>query len=75
MVDGAIIKLRRTGLKLTMAEAAQRAGFKQRQDWNKLESGRIANPTVATLYAVAQVLSCSMEDLIDKAAAKARRKK
>lgn len=64
IVNGTAIKKRREALKLTMAEAAARAGLPSRQRWNTIESVERKNPSIETLYRIAHALNCRMEDLI-----------
>jgi transcriptional regulator with XRE-family HTH domain len=52
--------------KLSMEEAAVRAGMRTRQDWNKFENGAISDPRASTLYAMSQCLGCLMEDLLKR---------
>ncbi|QOV91075.1 helix-turn-helix transcriptional regulator [Humisphaera borealis] len=49
---------------LTQDEAAKLAGLPNRQKWYQLESGRIANPTIATLEAIAKALGVKARDLL-----------
>jgi transcriptional regulator with XRE-family HTH domain len=61
------IKELREGLGLTPEEAAARAGFggtRPGQSWRRIESGRRANVTMATLDAMARALDCSPRDLV-----------
>jgi transcriptional regulator with XRE-family HTH domain len=64
MINREEIKRRREAIGLTLDEAAKRAGFGQRQRWYAIESGRGSNLAAESLYAVAGVLGCTMEDLM-----------
>lgn len=61
-VNNAEIQARREGMNLTMEEAAIRAGWKTKMDWNKVEKGKY--PSAIALYRVSRVLGCPMEALI-----------
>lgn len=58
------IERRREALKLTQGQAAERAGFTHRQQWNNIASGRKATITLETLQRVAAALECSPRDLL-----------
>jgi len=64
MVDQAEIRRRRLALKLTMQEAADRAGFSGRQQWSNIEAGQRSRISADTLQAVAIALACRMDDLM-----------
>lgn len=64
MVNRTAIKLRREAMGLTLEEAALRAGLGGRQRWYALESGDRKTPSVDTLYLVARVLGCTMDELM-----------
>ena len=64
MLNHEEIKRRRESLRLTMEEAALRAGLPSRQRWYDIESGRRADVTASTLRAVALALACPMESLM-----------
>jgi transcriptional regulator with XRE-family HTH domain len=65
-IDFAEIKRRREAAGLTLQRAADDAGFKTRQQWFKIERGENPTLTVDTLSAVARVLGCKLDDLIEK---------
>lgn len=48
---------------MTFKAAADAAGFKSRQTWFQLETGRLKNPTLSTLESVAAVLGVHAKDL------------
>jgi DNA-binding Xre family transcriptional regulator len=56
----------RLELRLSVAEATQRAGWTaaRRTYWHRLEKGTKPNPTVQTLCEVSQALDCEPADLI-----------
>ncbi len=58
------ISRRRESSRLTVGEAAARAQFTTRQQWNAVESGATKNPTVMTMVSVAHALGCAVEDLV-----------
>ena len=58
-----IRKLRRA-LKLTQAEAAERAGLTGLQTWSDIENGRRANLTIETLERIAKALGVRAADLL-----------
>lgn len=64
MLDTEKIKALREKLKITQDEAAKRAGFKSRQAWNNIESGRQASISLATLDKIAEALGCKARDLL-----------
>jgi transcriptional regulator with XRE-family HTH domain len=49
---------------LTQDAAATRAGFKSRQAWNNIESGRHATVTLQTLDRIAEALGVKAKDLL-----------
>lgn len=57
--------MRRQRRKLTLTEAAKRAGWTP-QKWANLEAGRRADPRVSTVEVVAKVLGCKVDDLLRK---------
>jgi transcriptional regulator with XRE-family HTH domain len=63
-VNHEAIRERREKLQLTMREAAERAGMPSRQRWYQLEAGAIADPSATTLWLMARVLGCQMDDLM-----------
>jgi transcriptional regulator with XRE-family HTH domain len=65
-VDFAEIKRRREAAGLTLQQAAAGAGFKSFQYWWAIENGRKPGLTVDSLAAIAHVLACKLDDLIDK---------
>lgn len=58
------IKSRREALGLTLAQAAQAAGFETRQEWYHIESGRRLDVKISTLNKLASALQCAPEDLL-----------
>ena len=58
-----IASLRRAQM-LTMEEAAKRAGLGTRQRWYSVEAGQRENVLADTLYAVAQALGVTMDELM-----------
>jgi transcriptional regulator with XRE-family HTH domain len=64
MLDtGKVKKLRSEG-KLTLEEAAKKAGFSNAQQWYLIESGTRANVTVETLDKIAKALGVKAKDLL-----------
>ena len=61
----------RRAKRLTQEEVAERSGFSQ-QYISGLEQGN-RNPTVVTLYELAQALGCSHVDLVTPDGAKSKR--
>lgn len=64
-VNGEEVKRRREAMKLSQAEAGRQIGFTA-QRWSDMENGRIPNPRLVTLVAVARVLKCGLDDLVVK---------
>ena len=66
MINAQEIRKRRAARKLTMEQAARRAGWTtengvgHRQKWNDIESGRKRDVTADTLLAISKALRCSM---------------
>jgi transcriptional regulator with XRE-family HTH domain len=60
------IRTRRDSLGLSLADAAQLAGWgeKARGNWYDIESGRKPNPTLKTLVEMAVALKCKPGKLI-----------
>lgn len=58
------IRARREQLKLTQAQAAERAGFPNLQKWSQYEKGRIKDPQLSTLEAMARALRCGVAKLV-----------
>lgn len=58
------IKARRAELQLTQAEAATRAGFPNPQKWSQYENGRIPDPQLSSLEAIARAMECRLSKLI-----------
>lgn len=58
------IRKRRDELGLTQAEAADKAGFPNAQKWSNYENGRIPDPQLSTLEAIAKALRCPVAKLI-----------
>jgi transcriptional regulator with XRE-family HTH domain len=67
-INSAEIKRRRVDAGLTLQQASDAAGFTTRQFWWQIENGRKPGLTVESLAAVARVLECKLDDLIDKPA-------
>jgi len=64
MVNAKEIRRRREELKLSFGEAAERAGFKHRGQWQIVESGTRKGASADTVMTIARVLRCKMEDLM-----------
>lgn len=76
LVNTAEIRRRRMVAKLTLEEAARRAGFLGRQKWSDLERGVYPDPRVSRLVAAADALGCGVDDLLlprDPAVARQKR--
>lgn len=58
------IRTRREQLGLTQAQAAERAGFPNLQKWSQYENGRIPDPQLSSLEAIAQALNCKVAKLL-----------
>ncbi|HYF36162.1 MAG TPA: helix-turn-helix transcriptional regulator [Prosthecobacter sp.] len=58
------IRQRREQLGLTLAQAAELAGFPNAQKWWQLENGRIPDPQISTLEAMAKALRCGAAKLL-----------
>jgi transcriptional regulator with XRE-family HTH domain len=58
------IKSLREKLGLTQEQAAERAGFKTRQAWNNIESGRQASIGLSTLDKIATALGTTAKNLL-----------
>jgi transcriptional regulator with XRE-family HTH domain len=58
------IRALREKAELTQEEAATRAGLKNRQYWNNIETGQRKNLTIETLEKVARALGCTAKDLL-----------
>jgi transcriptional regulator with XRE-family HTH domain len=54
----------RKKLKLTQAQAAEKAGLAGRQQWNDIESGRRSTVTLTTLEKIATALGVKPKDLL-----------
>ncbi len=63
VLDTDKIKRLRGKLGLSMAEAAAKAGFKTRQAWYNIESGR-QSPNLATLDRIAAALNVKARSLL-----------
>ena len=63
------VKALREGMGLTQEEAATRAGFRGRQAWNNIESGRQATISLATLAKLAAVFGVDARELLKAGAA------
>lgn len=57
-LNRAEMKRLREKLGLTLDDAAKRAGFNNRQQWYKIESGVVADVTLKTLGRIARALEC-----------------
>ena len=64
MIDREFVRARRLKLKLTMAEAARRAGMSARHHWRRIETGERRNLQPETLVKVAGVLGCKVDRLL-----------
>lgn len=64
MIDTKKIRRLRSKLKLTQQQAAEKAGFKSRQWWNDVETGRAVNLSVETLGRIATALGVRTKDLL-----------
>lgn len=60
------IRSRRLQLGLSQAEAAELAGFPNLQKWSQFECGRIADPQLSSIEALAKALKCGAGKLIEK---------
>lgn len=58
------IRARRESAGLGRIEAAEAAGINA-TEWSKIESGKRDNPTLKRLRAIADVLGCTVGDLVD----------
>jgi transcriptional regulator with XRE-family HTH domain len=58
------IRQRREQLGLTQADAAKRAGFPNLQKWSQYETGRIPDPQLSSLEAIAKALKCGVARLL-----------
>ena len=63
VVDTAKIKRLRESAGMTQEDAAAKAGFKSRQAWNNIESGR-QMPRIPTLTGIAKALGVKASDLL-----------
>lgn len=63
-IDVDKIKSLRESRNWTLAEAADAAGMKSRQQWYDVESGRRENPTIDTVQRIAQALGVKIDDLM-----------
>ena len=57
------IRERRKSIGMSLDDLASLTGTSKSQIWN-IEAGRIKNPTIQTLLAIADSLQCSLGDLI-----------
>lgn len=58
------IRARRLHLKLTQAECAAEAGMPNAQKWSNYETGKIPDPQLSTLEAIAKALRCKVAKLL-----------
>lgn len=58
------IRQRREALGLTQQQAADAAGFPNLQKWSNYENGRIPDPRLSSLEAIARALKCSVAKLV-----------
>ncbi|MEM8494211.1 MAG: helix-turn-helix transcriptional regulator [Planctomycetota bacterium] len=58
------IKRLREEADLSQTEAARRAGMKNYQQWQHIENGTRADPSVSSLQRVAFVLGVTLDDLV-----------
>jgi transcriptional regulator with XRE-family HTH domain len=65
MLNIEFIRQRRETLKLTQAEAAKLAGFSNLQKWSQYETGRIPDPQLSSVIAIAKALRCGPARLIN----------
>jgi transcriptional regulator with XRE-family HTH domain len=72
-LDVAKMRELRKALKLTQAEAAERAGMTQTR-WNDVEAGGRSNVTIDTLGNIADALSCEPATLLVKELARRKKK-
>jgi len=66
MVNGREIRSRREALGLTQAQASATCGWRRATLWNEVETGLRPQITAVTLYRIARVLGCSMDELMDR---------
>ena len=57
------IRQRRRDLRLTQAQAAERASM-PRPHWTRIEAGRRNNPRISTAGRVADALECELDELL-----------
>jgi transcriptional regulator with XRE-family HTH domain len=60
------IRRRRDQLGLTQQQCAVIAGFTNAQKWSNYENGRIPDPQLSTLEAIAKALRCPVARLVTK---------
>lgn len=58
------IAARRAALGLTQQQAADLAGFPNLQKWSQYEKGRIPDPRLSSLEAIAKALRCKVAKLL-----------
>lgn len=63
-VDVTYIRQRRMQLGLTQQQAADAAGFPNLQKWSQYENGRIPDPQLSSLEAIAKALRCKVRRLL-----------
>ncbi len=63
-IDSEKVKRLRERLGLSLQGAADKAGFKSRQQWHSIELGKVPNPTVDTAQRIAKALSVKVDDLL-----------
>lgn len=64
MLDTDKLRKLRERLELTQEEAAQKAGLRSRQHWNKIENDKEGAITLATLDKIASALGVKAKDLL-----------
>ena len=64
MLNTKKMREKRQALGLTQQEAAEKAGFGDRQRWSDIESGRRSNVTIETLEQIAKTLGVKACDLL-----------
>ncbi len=64
MLDLVKLKSLREKKNLTQEQAALAAGFSGKSYWNNIETGRVKDPQLSTIEAVARALGVKAKDLL-----------